>query len=75
MDNSCPNIYCPDQSGNVDHEEGDYGPDTCTNYIGIPIACDVRDKYIKDHCPTESEYGEYEDIKKCGDHIRKNIKL
>lgn len=36
----CPNIYCPNQREN-----------RCENYIGLPIACESRDKYIDDHCP------------------------
>lgn len=41
---SCPNIYCPNRKNNV-----------CKMYIGIPMDCESRDKYIKDNCPLEYE--------------------
>ncbi len=49
-ESKCANIYCPNHESNVDHEEGDYPPNSCASYIGIPIDCEVRDKYQNDHC-------------------------
>ena len=41
----CPNVYCPNQKNNK-----------CGNYIGLPIECKSRDRYISDNCPNKEEY-------------------